>query len=492
MTENGTVHQDPLKATPSLSPKNEIHSTVTHLERRLRFEEFISELSAKFVNLPHKEVDAWIDQGLKQVVEFLDVDRSSLMQFSGEEADLLITHVYSKPGFPLPPKMLRFKKSSFPWIGPKIVKGETLYFSSLDEFPPEAKADRDNFAALNLKSNIIVPLSIGGSVQCVLTVGSLKEEKIWSPEMVSRLQLIGEILVNALDRKSREEELHQRLEEIHQLKEQIEAENLYLRESIIAECSTGEIVGQSPAIQKVLAQVKKVAPTNSTVLIEGETGVGKELIARVIHKLSSRKNRLMVTVNCATLPAALIESELFGRETGAYTGALSRQIGRFEVADGSTIFLDEIGELPQELQVKLLRVLEEGEFERLGSPKEIKVNVRVIASTNRDLAEEVRKGNFRKDLYYRLRVFPIHVPPLRERLEDITVLVRVFVNEFEKKMGKTIRTISLKSLENLQRYSWPGNIRELRNVVEYAMINESNGRLNISLPKEPDSNNSPL
>jgi transcriptional regulator with GAF, ATPase, and Fis domain len=282
------------------------------------------------------------------------------------------------------------------------------------------------------------------------------------------------------------------LEEIRKLKEQVEAENLYLRESITTKYAYGEIVGHSPAIQKVLGQVQKVAPTDSTVLIEGETGVGKELVARAIHSLSARKNRLMVTVNCATLPAALIESELFGRESGAYTGALSRQIGRFEVADGSTIFLDEIGELPIELQTRLLRVLQEGEFERLGSPKKIKVDVRVIASTNRDLAEEVHKGNFRKDLYYRLRVFPIQVPPLRERPEDIPLLVKVFVDEFGKKMGKTIQTVSRKTLETLQRYSWPGNIRELRNVVEHAMIISSGSKLNILLPEEPALSDSPL
>ncbi|MBN2034524.1 MAG: sigma 54-interacting transcriptional regulator [Deltaproteobacteria bacterium] len=426
------------------------------------------------------------------MVEFLGVDRSSLLQFTEAQEELVITHIYARPGMPPSPKKGILEKPSFPWARPKILRGEILCISSLDELPPEARIDRDSIARLNLKSVVIVPLSIGGSIQYVLSAGALIEEKIWPPELVGRLRLIGEILLNAIDRKKREEELQQKLEEIHQLSEQAEAENLYLRETITTVYSPGEIVGQSPAIRHVLAQVKKVAPTDSTVLIEGETGVGKELIALMIHKLSARKNKIMVTVNCATLPAALIESELFGRESGAYTGALSKQIGRFEIADGSTIFLDEIGELALELQIKLLRVLQEGEFERLGSPKEIKVNVRVIASTNRDLAEEVRRGNFRKDLYYRLRVFPIWMPPLRERREDIPILVKVFVDEFGKKMGKTIHTVSGKSLGVLQHYSWPGNVRELRNVVECAMINARSSTLTLPLPKEWDLSDSLL
>ncbi|MBN1466584.1 sigma 54-interacting transcriptional regulator [candidate division KSB1 bacterium] len=454
------------------------------LEELLHFEKFISELSATFVNLPAPEVDGWIDHALKRVVEFMGLDRSSLIQSDGEGGGLLITHYYARPGIPALQRDMRLKSDSFPWMKQKFLKGEPLCFTSLDEFPPEAKLERDAFARFDLKSNCTMPLSIGGSTQYLLMVGSVTKERTWCADMVARLRLIGEILVNALDRKRREEELQQKLEEIHQLKEQAEAENIYLRETITTVYGPGEIVGQSPAIRHVLAQVNKVAPTDSTVLIEGETGVGKELMAQMIHKLSGRKNKIMVTVNCTTLPAALIESELFGRESGAYTGALSRQIGRFEIADGSTIFLDEIGELSPELQTKLLRVLQEGEFERLGSPKVIKVNVRVIASTNRDLADEVRRGHFRKDLYYRLRVFPIRIPTLRERREDIPMLVRVFVDEFSKKMGKTIQTLSSKSLDALQHYSWPGNIRELRNIVECAMINAGSSKLTIPLPKE--------
>jgi transcriptional regulator with GAF, ATPase, and Fis domain len=216
--------------------------------------------------------------------------------------------------------------------------------------------------------------------------------------------------------------------------------------------------------------VEQVAPTDSSVLVRGETGTGKELVAQAIHRLSPRRSHLLVKINCAALPSGLVESELFGREKGAFTGALTRQVGRFEVADGSTLFLDEIGELSLEVQAKLLRVLETGEFERLGSPRTIKVDVRVIAATNRDLAEEIKRGRFREDLYYRLNVFPIRVPALRERAEDIPLLVWTFLEELSSRMGKRITQVPRKTMEALQRHSWPGNVRELKNVIEHGAI----------------------
>jgi formate hydrogenlyase transcriptional activator len=279
------------------------------------------------------------------------------------------------------------------------------------------------------------------------------------------------------------EELQERFQEIEQLKLRLESENLYLQEEIKLLVEHAEIVGQSEAIRKVLAQAEQVARTGSMVLLLGETGTGKELLARSIHGMSSRKDRSLVTVNCASLPPTLIESELFGREKGAYTGALTRMVGRFEVADGSTLFLDEIGELSLDLQSKLLRVLEEGKFERLGSTKTLHVDVRVIAATNRDLPREVKEGRFRKDLYYRLNVFPLMIPPLRERPEDIPLLVWAFVREFKKRMGKEIESIPRKSIDALQSYPWPGNVRELRNVIERAMIVSSGKTLAVQVPR---------
>ncbi len=285
------------------------------------------------------------------------------------------------------------------------------------------------------------------------------------------------------ERKKAEESLQEALKEVKQLKNRLREENLYLQEEINLIHSHKDIVGNSEVISTVLKQIEQVAPTDSTVLVQGDTGTGKELLAHAIHNLSTRKGRLMIKVNCAALPPTLIESELFGREKGAFTGALSKQLGRFELADASTIFMDEIDALPLELQAKLLRVLESGEFERLGSPHTVKVDARIISATNRDLARLVSEGGFRADLYYRLNVFQITVPPLRERQEDILPLVWSFVQEFSKRMGKRIESIPQKNVEALQAYPWPGNVRELRNVTERAMIITTGPVLHLDVPK---------
>jgi transcriptional regulator with GAF, ATPase, and Fis domain len=287
---------------------------------------------------------------------------------------------------------------------------------------------------------------------------------------LERLSLVAHVFANALVRAQADERLHQAYDQIEQLKQRLEKANLYLREETKLEHQHHNIIGQSEAIRSVLKNAEQVANTGSTVLILGETGTGKELIARAIHESSSREARTMVKVNCAALPASLVESELFGREKGAYTGALTREVGRFELANDSTIFLDEIGELPLELQAKLLRVLQEGEFERLGSSKTIQVNVRVIAATSRHLPTAVKEGKFREDLFYRLNVFPIQLPPLRERKEDIPALTWHFVRELGRRMARNIESIRSTTMEGFQRYPWPGNVRELRNVIERALI----------------------
>jgi formate hydrogenlyase transcriptional activator len=252
--------------------------------------------------------------------------------------------------------------------------------------------------------------------------------------------------------------------------ERTQNENVALREDFDHSLMFEEIVGSSRSRRKVLKAVDKVAATDSMVLILGETGTGKELIARAIHKRSPRSSRAFIRVNCAAIPTKLIASELFGHEKGAFTGALERRIGRFEAADGGTLFLDEIGDLPAETQVTLLRVLQEREFERIGSTKPVQIDVRVLAASNRDLAADVEEGYFRRDLYYRLNVFPVNVPPLRERIEDIPLLAEYLVQRYAKKAGKKITTIDRRTLEMLQNYDWPGNIRELQNVIERAVI----------------------
>jgi formate hydrogenlyase transcriptional activator len=267
--------------------------------------------------------------------------------------------------------------------------------------------------------------------------------------------------------------------EIRELKEQLSKEKLYLEDEIRTEMNPAQIIGSSASLRKVLKQVETVAPTDSTVLIYGETGTGKELIARAIHELSSRRGKAFVKLNCAAIPTGLLESELFGHEKGAFTGAIAQRIGRFEVANGGTIFLDEIGEIPLELQTKLLRVLQEREFERLGSSHTLRTDARLIAATNRDLEAMVSEQRFRSDLFFRLNVFPVQVPPLRKRREDIPLLVRHFAQQFSKRMNKVIETIPSSAMDALSNYHWPGNIRELQNVIERAVIVSTDPTLRI-------------
>ena len=300
-----------------------------------------------------------------------------------------------------------------------------------------------------------------------------------SAKLGKSMYMIG-LAVDISARKKAEDALRRALEEIEQLREQLHSDYTYLKEEIKLDHDFDQIIGQSDALKYVLFKVNQIASTETTVLILGETGTGKELIARAIHDASPRKARPLVKLNCATLHPSLIESELFGHEKGAFTGALSRQSGRFEVANGTTLLLDEIGELPLELQGKLLRVLQEGEFERLGSARTVKVDVRIIAATNRDLEDDVRKRRFREDLWYRLNVFPITVPPLRERRDDIPLLVHSFVSRFGKKLGKTIKTIPQRAMRELQGYPWPGNVRELENVIERAVINTQGASLRLA------------
>ncbi|MBF0203975.1 MAG: sigma 54-interacting transcriptional regulator [Desulfamplus sp.] len=284
---------------------------------------------------------------------------------------------------------------------------------------------------------------------------------------------------NAEDARNEKHIAETALAEIAKVKEKLEAERAYLQEEIKLEYNHEAIIGQSNALKYVLYKIEQIASSDTIVLIMGETGTGKELVVRAIHSLSHRKNRAMVKVNCAALSPTVIESELFGHEKGSFTGSQARHLGRFEVSDGSTLFLDEIGELPPQLQSKLLRVVQEGEFERLGSSNTIKVDARIIVATNRNLEDEVRKGCFREDLWYRLNVFPITMPPLRDRKEDIPLLVDFYIKKISKRLGKKIEIIPENVMEDLQRYNWPGNIRELQNVLERGAINSSGGKLRL-------------
>jgi len=464
------------------------------LKKRLEFESFLANVSARFVNLPADRLDTEIEDVQRLICELLDLDRSTLWQVSGEESvSLVLTHIYQPQGTPPFPEQLI--EESFPWSRQKVLAGETVTITKLSDLPPEAGRDRESFGLIGTKSDVLVPLSVGGGPPFgLLTFAIMREERDWPEMVVKGFQLIAQVFANALarkkadtERKRMEGQLRERLGEIEELRQRLEKENIYLREEVRLLVEHTDIVGQSLAMKEVLTQAEQVAGTDATVLLLGETGTGKDLLARAIHSLSLRKDRPLVTINCASLPPTLIESELFGREKGAYTGSLTRMIGRFEIADGATLFLDEIGELPLDMQSKLLRVLEEGNFERLGSTKPLHVNVRIIAATNRDIAQEVKDGQFRQDLFYRLNVFPIVIPPLRERPEDIPLLVRAAVKEFQKRMGKEIENIPKKTMQALQSYSWPGNIRELRNMIEHAMIVSKGKTLEVHVPKRVSS-----
>jgi len=465
------------------------------LGERFRFETLLSEISTRFINLSADQIDGGIEDAQSRICELLHLDRSTLWQVSEEEAGAMrLTHWRLPPGGPAPSKWMNAHQF-FPWATQKIRNGQPLVISRLADLPPEAGRDLESLRAYNTKSTVMVPLSVGdGPVFGLLGFAVMREERDWPETAVMGFKLVAQVFANALARKKSDETMRENQEclrrnllEIEELKQRLEQENLYLQEEIKLLAEHADIVGQSAPMKKILSQAEQVARTDSTVLLTGETGTGKELLARAIHGLSSRKGRPLVTVNCASLPPTLIESELFGREKGAYTGALTRMAGRFELADGSTLFLDEIGELPLELQSKLLRFLEEGTFERLGSTKPLRVDVRIIAATNRDIEREVEEGRFRRDLFYRLNVFPIRIPPLRERPEDIPLLVRSVVKDLQKRMGKEIDSIPKGSMTALQSYTWPGNVRELRNLIEHAMIMTNGRTLAIRVPTRASS-----
>jgi len=583
---------------------------VRSLEKRLRFETLLADLSARFVNMPANRLDSAIEEAQRQVCECLDLDASLLWQVPPDHpGSMILTHRHIPPDLPPFPKVWN-RKESFPWAMEKSMRGEIVVLSRLTDAPAEAAHDIEQARSRGAKSVLSFPLSTGGGPTFgALTFNTTREERDWSAEIISRLQLVAQVFANALarkhderalreseerlflatsaagaghwvlneagtrfwvhpkvmelfglppadeleverfiamvppedrgrvlegfararrssemsvvehrivrpdgsvrwlgsrgrmcvgasgeparlmgitaditERKELEMQLRQTLGEVQRLRDRLQVENLYLREQLRRDDTHQRIVGETQVMIKMLAHAKRVAQTDTAVLITGETGTGKELLAQAIHDMSGRRAKSMVIVNCAALPPALIESELFGREKGAYTGAMTRQIGRFEVADGSTLFLDEIGDLPLDLQVKLLRVLQDGRFERLGSNHTLTANVRVIAATNRDLGAMVRDGRFREDLFHRLNVFPIEVPPLRARVSDIPFLVWRFVQEFNKKMGKSIDAIPKQTMERLKQYPWPGNVRELRNQVERGMIVSDGHTLTIDHP----------
>jgi formate hydrogenlyase transcriptional activator len=447
-------------------------------EDLLAFERMLADLSARFANVSAEKVEFEIRLAQTALRQFLGFDRCSFGEFN---LDGTINVISSSGSEEVGPVSLGLFVPHLPWYCSKLLSGERIVFQNVrDELPSEAVIEAEYWRTLGLHSLLSIPLRVGGHIVGAMAFGAFNETRAWPEDLVTRLTLVGEVFAQAIVRKREQEKLVAAVAEIKILRDRLERENSYLQHVAQIRLPQG-LTSHSARFLSVIEEAAHVAQTSSTVLLLGETGSGKEVLAQAIHDASARKGRPMIKVNCAALPASLIESELFGREKGAFTGALARQPGRFEIADGSTIFLDEVGELPLELQPKLLRVLQEGEFERLGGTKTIRVDARVIAATNRPLAQAVKEGKFREDLFYRLDVFPIEVPPLRERHEDIPMLSWTFVKEFSNSMGKPIEEISEESMAALEEYHWPGNIRELRNVIERAMILEHGRTLNIKL-----------
>jgi transcriptional regulator with GAF, ATPase, and Fis domain len=461
------------------------------------------------MDVPGDRVEAEILSAQRRLCRALELDRSALFQTRLDSpGGLFVTHLYdadhdsdqadSVDGSVARPEGSAFLLSDgasvskytdaatlFPWITERVFAGETVVLPQVDDPPPGAERDLEAMREFGTRATVIVPLRAHGRILGCLSFATTRAARRWPVELVARFELVAQVFAKALARGETERQLQAALRDVKRLRDQLQHDNVYLRDEIREQRNPTQIVGTSAALRRALELVGQVAPTGATVLLLGETGTGKERVAAAIHELSPRRPRPMVKVNCAAIPGTLIESELFGREKGAYTGALTRQTGRFDLANGSTIFLDEIGDLPIETQIKLLRVIETREFERLGSPSPVHVDARIIAATNRNLDQAVRDGRFREDLYFRLNVFPIRLPALRERPEDIPLLAMAIVDELSASMGRQFDAIPRASLLALQNYHWPGNIRELRNVVERAMITSDGPVLNIQLPSTP-------
>ena len=447
------------------------------LYHRLEFERLITGISTYFINLAPDEIDNGINSALEKIGEFADVDRSYVFLFYDNGTKLSNTHEWCNKGIePQIDNLQGLHVEVFQHWMERLNRFESIHIPRVADLPPGSNAEKEIVQAQNIQSLIVVPINYGRSLVGLLGFNSVQREKTWPEDIIMLLRIVGEVIANALEHKRAEEKLLR-------LKNQLREENVYLRKEIQQEHNFGEIIGNSDGLRYVLFRVEQIASADTTVLILGETGTGKELIARAIHSSSSRKERPLIKVNCAALPAHLIESELFGHEKGAFTGATAKRIGRFELADGATLFLDEIGEMPLELQSRLLRVLQDGEFERVGSSRTIKVDVRLIAATNRDLETEIQAGRFRQDLFYRLNVYSLTLPPLRECREDIPLLTDAFIKRYNKKTEKRIKRISQKTMDALNAYSWPGNVRELQNLIEKSVIMAQDNTLRVELPE---------
>ncbi len=476
----GVVEDDKLVAIWG-AEKNVLQArqTADELEVRERYQKTLARISSCLLTSPNDQVDSAIETSLRDVCDYIKADRATLVWFDQGTASVEVIYFWVGQGRP---PAARFAQAGFAWMMPLIQKGESISFESVADLPESAMSDQASLREMGIKSAAVVPLIVEGQTLGACSITNTTRERSWTERDLKDLQVIAELFASAVSRLKSRQRLDHALEQLEKAKERLEEENVYLQQEILSSHGFHEIVGESADLKHCLRQVAQVAVTRTPVLVQGETGTGKELIARAIHERSGRSDRPLVKINCAALPANLIESELFGHEQGAFTGALSRKRGRFDLADGGTLFLDEIGDFPFDLQGKLLRVLQDGEFQRLGGTETIRVDARIIAATNRRLLGAVECGEFRADLFYRINTFPIELPPLRDRHGDIPLLAKHFIDTHGPQLGKDVNGISQSMLDQLEAYTWPGNVRELEGVIQRALITADGPLLRLEEP----------
>lgn len=459
------------------------------LQRRHSFDELIARISTRLVISPFTRADAVVEESLREAAVFFGANRGSLIWANWDDkvGDILFSWSDGR-GSTLPKRIVL---EQIPFFANLLVTGDAMRIDNL-QYPPDGlEVDVRFLANLGIRSMMFQPLIVEGNVLGAVTLANDRELRSWSDQDIVDLRVVTELIGAFTLRMRQARTLDSALANLRSASERLEAENLYLRNEIKLTHDFEEIIGESATLKQALQLVEQVANTPMPVLILGETGTGKELIARALHEHSRRCNRPLVRVNCATLPANLVESELFGYEKGAFTGATGSKRGRFDLAHGSTLFLDEIGEIPIDLQPKLLRVLQEGEFERLGGTETIKVEVRIVAATNRDMWQAVADGEFRADLLYRINTFPIELPALRDRGDDIRLLAEYFTQLHAKRLGREVTQISAEMIRELEGYDWPGNVRELEGVIERALISCQGPILELGRPLTTNANGSP-
>jgi len=440
-------------------------SIENEIRRRSEFQAFLVDLSSRLIRTRPADISGQFHHHHEQLGKRYDLDGVGMWWLEEDRQSVFSAHRWTREERAVLPN--RRSSAEFPWFAEQVLAGNAVVVDDIENMHSGAALEQDFLRNFGVKSFLMIPLLVDDKVTGTYLFTALRESRVWTKETISELRLIAQNLAGAFARAEADEE-------IEKLKDQLQDENVYLREEVRVAHGFDEIIGDNEQLLSSLRAVEKIAPTDITVLILGETGTGKELVARAVHDLSRRRDKAMISVNCPALPADLIESELFGHEKGAFTGAQAMRKGRFELANGGTLFLDELGELPRKLQSKLLRVLQTGEFERLGGTQTLHADVRLIAATNRDLKQAVDRGDFRADLFYRINTFPINLPALRDRKEDIPLLAEHFVHKHAARLGKDITALSTSMLNEILAHHWPGNVRELESIIERSLISSSN------------------